>query len=302
MTPVGAPVRPGARLADYTTFRLGGPCRRLIDCATAEQVAAAVAAARAAGEPFRLIGGGSNLLIADAGLPETVVRFAADIPDIRREDNRVSVSAGTAFDELAAFAARAGLGGLTFATGIPGTVGGAIAGNAGAFGEQIADRLVAVTLLEPDGVVRAIPRGALRFAYRDSELKGSDRIILCATLSLPPAEREGLLSERARLLELRRTMHPDWKKIPCAGSFFRNLEPTSAAGRRQSAGWFLEQAGVMGLRVGGARVYEKHANIPIKASDDCTAADVRELTRRMAEAVRTRFGLTLVPEVQSWGF
>ena len=297
---MNAAERPGARMAEYTTFRLGGPCRRLFDCPTADSVAAAVRAVRAAGEPFRLIGGGSNLLVADAGLPAAVVRFVTPAPEILREDGRLVVSAGTALDDLAAFAARAGLGGLTFATGIPGTVGGAVAGNAGAFGEQIADRLVSLTLLEPDGAVREAPRDALRFSYRDSELKGSDRIILRATLSLPSADPETLRAERTRLLEWRRTMHPDWTRIPCAGSFFRNLEPTSAAERRQAAGWFLEQAGALALRVGGAAVYAKHANIPIKAADDCTAGDVRELTRRMAEAVRARFGIVLVPEVQYW--
>ena len=101
-------------------------------------------------------------------------------------------------------------------------------------------------------------------------------------------------------MELRRTKHPDWKITPTAGSFFKNIEPTSAAGRRQAAGWFLEQAGAKTMKVGGARVFEKHANI-IVADRDCSAQDVLDLSRRMAEAVKQKFGLVLTPEVRLVG-
>ena len=117
----------------------------------------------------------------------------------------------------------------------------------------------------------------------------------------PASDPLALLDERQGILDLRRSKHPDWRRIPTAGSFFRNIEPTSAAARRQAAGFFLEQAGAKAMRVGGARVFEKHANILV-TEGECNAQDVRELARRLTAAVREKFGFTLVPEVRLLGF
>jgi UDP-N-acetylmuramate dehydrogenase len=125
-------------------------------------------------------------------------------------------------------------------------------------------------------------------------------VVLDAVLNLKPCNAEALHKERERILELRRSKHPDWTKTPCAGSVFRNIEPTSAAERRQAAGWFLEQAGAKAFRVGGARLYDKHANIII-AEADASAADVFTLSEQMAEAVRDRFGFDLVREIKLLG-
>ncbi|OQW96171.1 MAG: UDP-N-acetylenolpyruvoylglucosamine reductase [Verrucomicrobia bacterium A1] len=294
-------VAPGARLADVTTFRLGGPCRALVECPDARSLAGAVTALRAAGLPFLLIGGGSNLLVSDEGFAGVVVRLASDAPAFRCDGEEIVAAASAPLDALAAFSVRQALEGLLFASGIPGTVGGAVAGNAGAFGEDVSGRLVSVTVLDPDGQIREEDPSRFRFAYRHSEIPAQGAIVTEVRLRLASAGTGPLAAERDRILALRAAKHPDWRSIPTAGSFFRNVEPTSAAGRRQAAGWFLEQAGVKSMTDGGARVYEKHANIVVKGAPDCTAADVDRLTRRMAAAVKSLFDLTLVPEVRRIG-
>ena len=284
-----------------TTFRLGGPTPLFVDCTDADQVERACALLRSNDLPFLLVGGGSNLLISDSGPGKAVVRLLATAHSPSVDGELVYTPAATTFDRLAEFCCEQGCDRLYNGSGIPGTVGGAIVGNAGAFGWQIADDLEELELLEPDGTRHWIPASDVRFAYRDSGLKHSSRIVLAAKLRLPPAPSTDTLSERRRILSLRASKHPDLAVDSCAGSFFRNLEPTSKAERRQAAGWFLEQAGAKKMRVGGAGVYVKHANIPIKAASNCKAADVAMLTQRMADAVREKFDLQLVREVQLIG-
>ena len=285
-------------LSECTTFRLGGPCRSLVTCETPEQLIDAVKASRG---KFILIGGGSNLLVADAGVAGIVIRYASDDPRIERDGDEVVVAGSTMLDDLAAFAVEQGLDGLICCTGIPGTVGGAIAGNAGAFGEQIGDRLVSVDLLDAGGTRRTAKPEELAFAYRQSRLQDTGDIVVAARLKLKQADRAALSVRRREIQGIRAEKHPDWRTTPTAGSFFKNIEPTSKADRRQAAGWFLEQAGAKELRVGGARVYEKHANI-IVADAGCKAADVLALSQLMADAVRGKFGFELQREVRLLGF
>lgn len=290
-----------AVLRQYTTFRLGGPCPLLVHCPTPAAVTQAVRLLADAGQPFLLIGGGSNLLVADAGLDRIVLRYVSKQPGIARDGARLRVTGGTAMDALALYAVARGFGGLVNASGIPGTVGGAIAGNAGAFGWQIADCLESVMLLDASGRQRDAAPGEIGFSYRDSGLKRSGEIVLSAVLAPPAGEPAALRAERERILKLRAEKHPDLKTYCSAGSFFRNLEPTSKAERRQAAGFFLEQAGAKQLRVGGAGLFPKHANIIIKVADDCQAQDVYELSRRMQAAVKEKFGFDLIREVQLVG-
>ena len=280
-----------------TTFRLGGPCRALLTCATADEVRRAVELTEGR---FLLIGGGSNLLVADAGVDETVVRYVADAPRIVRRGEVAEVGAGTSLDDLARWSVEEGLDGLVNCTGIPGTVGGAVAGNAGAFGEQIGDIVEEVRVCDRQGRVRARPAADLAFAYRTSALQRSDEVILSVLLHLRPGTRELLAARRAEIQAVRAAKHPDWRAIGTAGSFFKNVEPTSRAGRRQAAGWFLEQAGALRMRVGGARPFERHANI-IVADPGATALDVHQLAAQMAAAVREQFGLQLEREVRLIG-
>lgn len=300
LSPANGRMIPSARMSDYTTFRLGGPCRAMVFCETPDEVAGAADRLRDRGDPFRVIGGGSNLLVDDEGLDEFVLQFATDRPDLRIDGDRMTVNAAVAFDQCALRAAEAGLAGLEFASGIPGTMGGAIAGNAGAFGESIADRILSLRVREADGTVREAAPGEFGFAYRTSGILSRGTLILEVVLKLSTGDSRTLFGRRDEILCLRRECHPDWRTVPTAGSFFKNIEPTSRAGRRQSAGWFLEEAGAKTMRVGGARTFARHANIIVLDRATARAEDVRDLARWMAQAVWDRHTIRLEPEVQYW--
>ncbi len=287
-------------LTDYTTFRLGGPCRELATAVSAAEAAAAIRAWNAAGVPWRVMGGGSNLLVADAGIPEAVLRIFSAVPDCRTEDGGIVVSAGTALDDLARFAAAEGRSGLGFASGIPGTVGGGLCGNAGAFGSQLGDVLERVEVLTRAGTARTWRREELEFGYRCSSLQQTGDVVTRAWFRAPAGDPARLGAEREGVLAERREKHPDWRTMPTAGSFFKNLPPEVAGGRRRAAGKYLEEAGAKTMREGGAKVFEKHANIVV-AGAGATTRDVLTLTARMAAAVRARFGFELEPEVRFWG-
>jgi len=288
------------RLADFTTFRLGGPCPALFVCSTPEQLKYLVTVCTREDTRFILIGQGSNLLVSDAGIDCYVIRYLSETPIIDRQGNDLIVSASTLLDHLAEYAASNGLEGLNCVTGIPGTIGGALVGNAGAFGRQIGDVVDTVDVLDRHGHSKTLTAHDFQFSYRHSKLKETSDIIVSVRLKLIRFDQDRLLKERAKILNIRRKKHPDLSIHPCAGSFFRNIEPTSKAGKRQAAGWFLEQAGVKSLTVGGAKIFEKHANIIVKGHD-CTAQDVYDLAQKMADAAEERFQLDLVREVRLVG-
>ncbi|MEI6891195.1 MAG: UDP-N-acetylmuramate dehydrogenase [Pontiella sp.] len=299
--PDAVQVTRNAKLCDYTTFQLGGPCPAVVDCPHADSLSKTAELLAGRNLPFIVIGQGSNLLISDQGLDCIVLRYCSeDAPWVEADGNGIRVSGNTLLDDLARIAIELGLGDISYCSGIPGTVGGAIAGNAGAFGQQIGDVVESVRLMSLDGVVEEVQMEDLHFEYRSSALKKSGAVVLDARLKLEPTDRSQMEKERARIMELRRTKHPDWKKDPCAGSVFRNVEPTSAADRRQAAGWFLEEAGVKEFRIGGARLFEKHANIIVAAST-ASAADVFHLTEKMIEAVQIKFGFELEREIKLLG-
>ncbi len=252
------------------------------------------------GIPWRTMGGGSNLLVADNGVPEAVLRIFSAVPDCRRDGDAICVSAGTALDALARFAAEEGLAGLGFASGIPGTVGGGICGNAGAFGAALGDAVARVEVLTRTGEKKFLARGDLEFGYRQSSLQNMGAVVVQAWFRTTPGDRARLLAEQAEILAMRREKHPDWRVLPTAGSFFKNLPPAAPGGPRQPAGRLLEQAGAKQMRTGGAYVFEKHANIVI-AGPGATARDVARLAERMAAAVKEACGVDLEPEVRFWG-
>lgn len=299
--PSNATVVRNAMLRDYTTFKLGGACPALINCPDAKALAETAELLHGRSVKFIVVGQGSNLLVADAGMDSVVLRYCAeDAPDIEFEGCRVRVSGNTLLDDLARLAIGHGVGDLSFCSGIPGTVGGAIAGNAGAFGRQIGDVVESVQLLDGTGQKHEVAGGELGFEYRSSVLKQTGAVVLDATLKVEPSNIQILEKERERIMELRRTKHPDWRATPCAGSVFRNIEPTSAAERRQATGWFLEEAGAKDFRVGGAHLFEKHANIII-ADPGTSARDVFDLTEKMIAAVREKFGFKLEREIKLIG-
>ena len=288
-----------ARLEEFTTFRLGGPCQALMTCQTPYQLEETIKRLVENNIEYLLIGGGSNLLVSDAGVKCVVIRYVSE-PMTERQDNDIVVSGGTSLDQLAQFVLKNSLEGLNYTSGIPGTVGGAVVGNAGAFGKQVGDVLNSVLLLDRTGKKREALRDKLGFTYRNSKLKETGDIVLAARFNLNPGTPEALKKERGDILEPRRQKHPNLQTHPCAGSFFRNIEPTSKAEKRQAAGWFLEQCGAKDMRVGGAVIFEKHANIIVK-SVGCQSQDVFELSKLMAKAVKNKFNLDLVREVRLVG-
>ena len=287
-------------LSECTTFQLGGPCPLFIDSPSTDQLPKLIQTLNKTRIPFLVIGQGSNLIISDEGLDCAVIRFCSKTPKIEANGNRVTVSGDTLLDDLALFTIENEVGDLSFCSGIPGTVGGGIAGNAGAFGRQMGDHLVSAEILGLDGSVRTVTPNELEFSYRHSNLKETGEIVLSATFELPTLGKTEMQAERERTLTFRKESHPDWHTTPCAGSIFRNIEQTSDAERRQAAGFFLEEAGAKAMQVGGAHIFEKHANMII-GGDNCTAQNVWELSEQMKQAVQQKFDLELIREVRFLG-
>ena len=288
-------------LSNHTTFQLGGPCREWAEVADAAGARERILSWNAASVPWRTMGGGSNLLVADEGIEEAVLCFRSDKPAISVESESISAMASTSLDEIARMAAHEGWEGLGFASGIPGTLGGAICGNAGAFGKSMGQVVERIECLDRYGRAVVLSGDELGFEYRASSIQNMGLVIVRAWLRLCPGDRDKLLAERDEILAARRSKHPDWKQVPTAGSFFKNLPPASAGGMRRAAGLFLDAIGARQMSFGRARVFEKHANILI-AERGAKAGDVRDLAIKMAKAVYDRFGFALEPEVQMWGF
>ena len=293
---------PDVPMSGLTTFRLGGPCREFLDCRSADELVEALRDLSSAGRQTLLIGGGSNLLVADRGIDATVIRYQdTSFRTLDCDGGLVRVSGAVILDDLAAWTANNRLEGLNYCSGIPGTVGGAVAGNAGAFGEQIGDRVVSATVADRQGEVRKVDAAYFQFAYRSSVIGRTGDIILDVTLRLESGDAKVLEDRRQEILQLRRERHPDWRTTATAGSFFKNIQPTSKAERRQAAGWYLDQVGAREKRIGGAHTFHRHANIVV-ADPGCSAADVVALTAWMAWAVQERFGIALEREVRLLGF
>jgi UDP-N-acetylmuramate dehydrogenase len=289
-----SPFKRGVCLSNFTTFRLGGPAMALCEAGSADEVMEAVRQASASGIGWRVIGLGSNLLVSDRGFGGAVIVFRERTPPSIGPDGTVRVSGGYPLSDLIGFMASSGLDSLSDLAGIPGTVGGAIAGNAGAYGRQIGDAVSSVLIMDGECRTRCVKPDELEFSYRSSRLRKGQEVVLEASFEATPAD-PALVSQRmeARLAD-RRRKHPDWRNVRTAGSYFRN--PTAPDGGRTPAGRLLEEAGCRDLSVGGARTWPSHANI-IVADEGARTEDVRSLAEMMSGRVEERFGISLVPEV-----
>jgi len=291
---------PKVSLRELTTFQLGGPCLGVIFCETPEQLEQSIQELSQRCIDFILLGEGSNILASYSGIEKIVVRYLTNKPSISLDQTELVLPCSTRLDDLVQFSIDQGLEGLAFASGIPGTVGGAIVGNAGAFGKQIGDFVESVEIIDRNAKKWIEPASKLGFQYRHSKFKENNQILVSAKFRLQPGNRAALQKERNEVLDLRKEKHPDYKKTPTAGSFFKNIEPTSQAERRQAAGWFLEQSGAKSFVQNGAMTFEKHANIIIKKGN-CTAQDVFDLSLRMEKTVEEKFRLCLIREVRLLG-
>jgi len=291
----------------HTTFRIGGPADYFYAARSPEHLVAALGAGHDLGLPIFLVGGGSNLLVSDQGLRGLVIRNAC--ADVEFDGIMAHADCGADFLELILACRDRGLAGIEFAAGIPGSLGGALYGNAGCYGQDLGSFVVECTHATLDGgTVETRPAAWYEFGYRDSRLKRDPRVLLSCRLRLAPGDREAIGREIEEKLEIRRVKHPAWRIEPTAGSYFKNLPPDwqmpnarhSPGTRRVPAGQLLDECGCRGLRVGDAVVYAKHANIIVNA-DRATARDVLALAEILKARVRERFGVTLEEEVMFLG-
>jgi len=294
-------------LRHHTTFRVGGPADYYFAAREPDHLVTALRTAHELRLPLFLLGGGSNLLVSDEGFRGLVLRNACE--GIEFDGTAAHVQCGADFLEFILQCRDRELSGIEFAAGIPGSVGGALYGNAGCYGQDIGSFTIECTHATPDGaLVETRPGSWYQFAYRDSRLKREPRVLLSALIQLRkgvPAEIQKVIDEK---LEVRRVKHPQWRIEPTAGSYFKNLPPDwqmpgakhSPGTRRVPAGQLLDECGCRGLRVGDAMVYAKHANILVNAGH-ASARDVLELAGEMKRRVREKFGVELEEEVMFLG-
>lgn len=281
-------------LARLTTVRAGGRAELFARPSSEEELVELLAWAEAEGHPVELVGSGSNLLVADDGVPGLVMKLDGELTAIERDGTRLVCGGGARLPSAAAKTAGWGLTGLEFGINIPGTVGGAVRMNANAYGGQLARVLEWVGVCTGSGCERRLPAD-LGFSYRHSNLR-SGEVVSRASFALEPAEPEAVKATLAGMRGRRREAQPSG--IKTFGSTFKNPDDPRAEGR--SAGQLLDAAGCRGLEFGGARLSDKHANF-VENAGDATTADVLELMARARKRVFERFGVVLEPEVQVLG-
>ncbi|MGN6663837.1 MAG: UDP-N-acetylmuramate dehydrogenase [Solirubrobacterales bacterium] len=287
-------VEAGFPLARLTTVRTGGAADWFARPGDEASLEAALRWAADEGLPVGVIGSGSNLLVADDGFHGLALKLDGELAEIERDGERVACGGGYRFPSAAAKTAGWGLSGLEFGVNIPGTAGGAVRMNANAYGGQLARVLEWVDVCTAEGTDRRAPE-QLGFAYRRSNLREGE-VVARASFRLRPADPEQVRATLAEMRDRRREAQPSG--IKTFGSTFKNPEDERAEGR--SAGQLLEAAGCRGLRHGGARFSEKHANF-VENDRDATTADVLELMAEGRRRVHERFGISLEPEVQVLG-
>lgn len=289
-------VQKNVPLKHLVTFKLGGPAEFFYTAENSDNLCAAVAWARGQKMPLFILGGGSNLVVSDAGLDGLVLHNKCmETCTVDENSRQISISSGYDFEDLVELAQKHGLAGVESFAGIPGSIGGAIYGNAGAYGRCIADVLVDARLLCPDGSVKTVDNSFFGFDYRTSRLKSDPHIILSARFQLETGDKNEIQAKMNEIVEQRHSKHPSYE-IGCAGSFFKNLPPLPGEDRRRAAGSVLEQVGAKKMSYGGASVFEKHANFIINTGQ-ATAADVKHLATMLKEKVRHDFGIELTEEV-----
>ena len=279
-----------AEMRQYTTLRLGGPADWLAFPRSAEELTALFDEAGQAGMPVTVIGHGSNLLVLDGGIRGLVIRVEKNMRAIRREENRLIAQAGAMLGSVSAAAAEAGLTGLEFASGIPGTVGGGISMNAGAYGGEMADVTVRVNGVLPDGTPVSLGRDQMKFGYRTSAVKEINMIVTEVTLELKSGDPAAIRARMSELNAQRAEKQP--LDVPSAGSTFKRPEGYYAAA-------LIDQCGLKGYSVGEAQVSTKHAGFLV--NNGSSSRDYLDLVRTVQRIVMERAGVQLEPEIRILG-
>lgn len=278
-------------MKNHTTFRIGGPADALALPKTPEEVAEVVRFCHEHAQSYYVLGNGSNLLVSDEGYRGLVLQLYRNFNDIQVNGETITVQSGTMLAAVARTAYQTGLTGLEFASGIPGTIGGAVVMNAGAYGGEMKNVLKEVTVLTKEGEVLVIPAKALELGYRTSVIPKNGWIVLGAVLQLKKGDQEQILARMEELKEQRITKQP--LDLPSAGSTFKRPEG-------YFAGKLIMDAGLRGFTVGGAQVSEKHCGFVVNRGN-ATAADVWELICEVKRRVKEMTGVELEPEVKLLG-
>lgn len=297
----GDRARADVSLAPLTTFKLGGPAEWLLELRSAADLRAAAALAREHDVPLTIVGGGSNVLVADEGVRGLVVRVHGGAIH-RAGAHTVRADAGVTINGLVRWTLMRGLGGLEAWAGTPGTVGGAVYGNAHFKGRLVSELLERVTLVAPDGTLGDVPADQMEFGYDHSRLHRTREVVVSADFRVHEGDPDALRAVARESLAFRKRTQP--LESSSAGCIFRNPDPARDRipdGIPPSAGALVDRAGLKGAREGRARVSETHANFIVNEGG-ATARDVRRLIERCKREVRERFGVELREEIVYLGF
>jgi len=280
-------------LSQYSSYKTGGKTRLFILAKTVDKLTHIVQTANDLEISVFIIGGGTNLLISDNGFNGLIIKV--NINGIKLKDETIiECYAGEKLMNLVDFATENSLTGIEFASGIWGTVGGAIFGNAGAYGGEMKDIIIELTLIDRKGVIKTVTPDYCGFGYRDSNLKRTDDMIISALFQLKKGNKQEIKNRVEEILKIRKEKHP--LEGNSAGCFFKNIPDPNEKFGKLSAGKLLEEIGAKGLSVGGAKVYEKHANMIINTGN-ATSKDIRQLADILKEKVYQKFGIKLEEEV-----
>lgn len=286
----GVELRAGEPLSAHTSFRIGGPAEVMACPRTESELTAVLAACKARGIRPRILGGGTNILAPDEGLPGVVISTRG-LDGLRMTgENQITAGAGVSLARLAVFAQQHGLTGLEFAHGIPGTVGGGLYMNAGAYGGELVQVAVAAAFLTPEGELRRFDAPAMALGYRHSAFMALEGVIVSGTFRLTPGDPEEIRARMRELMEKRKASQP--LELPSAGSTFKRPVGGYAAA-------LIQEAGLKGFRVGDAAVSEKHSGFVVNLGR-ASAADVTALIAQVQSRVRENSGIELEPEVRIW--
>ncbi|MFB3882916.1 MAG: UDP-N-acetylmuramate dehydrogenase [Armatimonadota bacterium] len=292
---LGGSIRGRVRLHEpmsrHTTFRIGGPADIFVQPADVDDLAQVMRFSQTRGIPLKVIGNGSNLLVSDAGIRGIVVRLTPGFSETRWLDDGVEVGGGARLAKLVAESCKTGLSGLESLVGIPGTLGGALATNAGTDTGSIGDLVVSATVLGPDGTLSEWRNSQFAYRYRHSTLRSSGAIVVSTRLRLQPAPTEETAAKVSRLRAKRAGRQP--LRAWCAGSVFKNL-------RAVAAGKVLDRAGAKGRRIGGAQVSPKHANFLVNRGS-ATAEEMRQLIEWAHSVALRKYGIDLELEIEFVG-
>lgn len=284
-------VRVEEPMSRHTTFRIGGPADYFLIPETIEEVQGILDICKEMQLPYFILGNGSNLLVSDAGYRGVIIQLYRNMCGVSVEGTRIRAAAGALLSSIAVAAKNASLTGFEFAGGIPGTLGGAVVMNAGAYGGEMKDVLEEVTVLDQEGRILKLTASDLLMGYRTSVVKSAGYLVLEAVIALREGEQEQIRERMRELTEQRTSKQP--LEFPSAGSTFKRPEG-------YFAGKLIMDCGLRGYRVGGAQVSEKHCGFVINTGE-ATAADVRTLMTNVSDMVQEKFGVVLEPEVKFLG-